>query len=226
MIVPIAGLLDAARLARVRSLLAAARFEDGRRTAGWAARGVKDNAQATPEDPATREAAALVREALLENAVFRAAALPRRLRPVMVARYAGAGAYGTHTDDALMGLAEPGGPMRADVSVTVFLAAPEEYAGGELVIEGTGGETAWKLEAGCALAYPATTLHRVAPVTGGERLVAVTWVESLVRDAAAREILFDLDTARRGVFAEGGDSATFRLLAKSHANLLRRWAET
>ncbi len=226
MIVPIAGVLDAETLARLRALLGAARFEDGRRTAGWHAREVKANEQAAAGDPAVREAGAMVSAALLANPVFRAAALPRRLRPVIFARYPGEGAYGAHTDDALMGLSEPGGPMRADVSVTVFLADPGAYGGGELVIEGMGGEAAYKLEAGCALAYPATTLHRVAPVTGGERLVAVTWAQSLVRDPAAREVLFDLDTARRGVFAEGGNSDTFRLLAKTHTNLLRRWAET
>jgi PKHD-type hydroxylase len=214
-IVPIAGVLDAEALARVRALLGAVRFEDGRRTAGWHAREVKANEQAAAADPATREAAAIV-----------AAALPRRLRPVLFARYPGEGAYGAHTDDALMGLAEPGGPTRADVSVTLFLAGPDTYRGGELVIEGTGGEAAYKLEAGCAIAYPATTLHRVEPVTAGERLVAVTWAQSLVRDAAAREILFDLDAARRAVFAKDGSGETFRLLAKTHANLLRHWAET
>jgi PKHD-type hydroxylase len=187
---------------------------------------VKANEQAAASHPATREAAGLVADALLRHPVFRAAVLPRRLRPVMFARYAGAGAYGAHTDDALMGLSDPEGPTRADVSVTVFLAPPESYAGGELVIEGSGGEAAYRLEAGCALAYPATTLHRVAPVTAGERLVAVTWAQSLVRDPAAREILFDLDLARRAVHAEAGDTETFRRLAKTHANLLRRWAET
>lgn len=225
MIVPIGGLLGAAELAEILALLARARFEDGRRTAGWHARAVKDNEQAAPGDPATREAAALVAAALLRHPVFRAAALPRRLRPVLFARYRGGGrAYGAHTDDALMGLGDPAGPTRADVAVTVFLADPAGYGGGELVIEGTGGEAAYKLEAGCAIAYPATTLHRVAPVASGERLVAVTWAQSLVRDPAAREILFDLDTARRAVFADAGDTEAFRLLSKSHANLLRRWA--
>jgi PKHD-type hydroxylase len=226
MIVPIGGVLDAGALARVRMLLGGARFVDGRRTAGWHARGVKENEQAAAEDPATREAAGVVSAALLANPVFRAAALPRRLRPVLFARYPGEGAYGAHTDDALMGLSDPAGPTRADVSVTVFVANPADYDGGELVMEGTGGEAAYKLEAGCALAYPATTLHRVAPVTAGERVVAVTWAQSLVRDPAAREILFDLDTARRVVFGKQGNDETFRLLAKTHANLLRRWAET
>jgi PKHD-type hydroxylase len=226
MIVPIANVFDPTALERVRALLGAARFEDGRRTAGWHARTVKVNEQAAADDRAAREAAGIVSAALLANAVFRAVALPRRLRPVLFARYPGEGTYGAHTDDALMGLSDPDGPTRADVSVTVFLADPDGYAGGELIIEDTGGEAAYKLDAGCALVYPATTLHRVAPVTAGERLVAVSWAQSLVRDPAARELLFDLDTARRAVFAREGDGQTFRLLAKSHANLLRRWAET
>ena len=171
------------------------------------------------------EAALSLIRALLGNAVFRAAALPRRLRPILFARYDGTGAYGAHVDDALMGLSAPEGPTRVDVSVTVFLVAPETYAGGELVIESTAGETAYKLDAGCALVYPATSLHRVEPVTSGVRLVGVTWAQSLVRDPAAREILFDLDTARRAVFAQSGDTETFRRLAKTHANLLRRWVE-
>lgn len=226
MIVPIQGVLDVDGLARVRALLDGVRFEDGRRTAGWHARAVKENEQAAGGHPDARAAAEEVAAALLRNPVYQAAALPRRLRPVLFARYPGEGAYGSHVDDALMGLSDPGGPTRADVSTTVFLAEPDSYAGGELVIESAAGEQAFKLGAGDAVVYPATTLHRVAPVTAGERLVAVTWAQSLVRDAADRELLFDLDQARRDVFARDGQSSTFRLLAKSYANLLRRFAET
>jgi PKHD-type hydroxylase len=221
----IGGLLDPATLAQVRALLAAARFADGRRTAGWHARLAKRNAQALAADPAAREAAGLVAAALLANPVLRAAALPRRLRPVVFARYGARDAYDTHVDDALMGLDDPAGPTRADVSVTVFLSPAEAHEGGELVLETTGGALSWRLSAGDAIAYPATTLHRVAPVTRGERLVAITWAQSLVRDPSAREVLFDLDSARRAIFEREGKSATFDLLAKSHANLLRRWAE-
>lgn len=226
MLVCIAPLLDRAALGKVRSLLEAARFAYGARTAGWHAREVKRNRQAGADDPAARQAGAIVSAALLDNAVFRAAVLPRRLRPVLFARYGAGEAYGAHVDDALMGAGEAGGPLRTDVAVTVFLAAPDAYAGGELVVEDAGGEQAVKLDAGAAVAYPATSLHRVAPVASGERLVAVTWAQSLVRDPAARGILFDLDTARRQVFAREGKGAAFDLIAKSHANLLRRWAET
>lgn len=226
MLVCIAGLLDADALGKVHALLGAARFADGARTAGWHARAVKANRQAEAQDPAAREAGALVSAALLADPVFRAAALPRRLRPVLFARYGEGEAYGAHVDDAVMGASDPGGPLRTDVAVTVFLAAPGEYGGGELVVEDAGGEQAFKLAAGDAVAYPATALHRVAPVLSGERLVAVTWAQSLVRDPSAREVLFDLDAARRDVWAREGKSRAFDLLAKSHANLLRRWAET
>jgi len=226
MIICIANMLDDARLGKLRALLAEARFTDGRATAGWHARLVKANAQASADHPATIQAASLVRDSLLAHPVFRAAALPRRLRPILFARYGAGQSYGAHVDDALMGGADdPGGPLRTDIAVTVFLGDPESYAGGELVIETTAGEQAFRLGAGQAVVYPATTLHRVAPVTEGERLVAVTWAQSLVRDPAAREVLFDLDAARRAVFEREGKSAAFDLIAKSHANLLRRWAE-
>ena len=222
MILCLSQILNAGQVARVASLLEGAAFEDGAGTAGWHARLVKANRQAVARHPATREAAALVSTALREHAVFRSAVLPRRIAPVLFARYGGGESYGTHVDDALMGEADP---LRSDVAVTIFLEDPAGYAGGELVIEDSAGEQEFKLNAGDAIAYPATSLHRVAAVTSGERRVAVTWVQSLVRDAGRREILFDLDTARRQVFDRDGKSGTFDLLAKSHANLLRRWAE-
>jgi len=222
MILGLSQILNAGQLARVEALLEGAEFEDGAGTAGWHARLVKANRQAVGRHPAAREAAALVRAALREHPVFRAAVLPRRIAPPLFARYGGGESYGTHVDDALMG----SDFLRSDVAVTVFLAEPESYAGGELVIEDSSGEQAFRLGAGDAIAYPATSLHRVASVTSGERRVAVTWVQSLVRDAGQREILFDLENARQQVFSREGKSATFDLLAKSHANLLRRWAES
>ncbi|MDB5411840.1 MAG: Fe2+-dependent dioxygenase [Rubritepida sp.] len=225
MMLCLSNMLDIDLRAQLAVLLAAADFADGAGTAGWHARLVKTNRQAVLRHPATRQAAALVSAALRDHPVFRAAVQPRRIAPPLFARYATGEAYGPHVDDALMGLADPAGPLRSDVAVTVFLAAPESYDGGDLIIEDSSGEQAFKLAAGDAIAYPATSLHRVAPVTAGERQVAVTWVQSLVRDAAKREILFDLDTARQHLFAKEGKSATFDLLAKSHANLLRRWAE-
>jgi PKHD-type hydroxylase len=226
MIICIANLLTPDALCKLRDLLEGARFADGKATAGWHARLVKHNEQAIAPHTATQEAAAMVAAALRGNEVFRSAVLPRRLRPILFARYGEGRAYGAHVDDALMGLDDPAGPVRTDVAGTVFLAAADAYDGGELVIESTAGEQAFKLGAGDAIAYPATTLHRVEPVPRGVRLVAVTWVQSLVRDPAAREVLFDLDAARRAVFERKGKSPAFDLIAKSHANLLRRWAES
>lgn len=222
MILCLSQILNPEQRAGIDALLDGAEFLDGKETAGWHARLVKANRQAAPRQPAVREAAALVEAALRAHAVFRSAVLPRRLAPLLFARYGESEAYGAHVDDALMG----SDALRSDVAVTVFLAEPASYGGGELVIEDSAGEQAFKLGAGDAIAYPATSLHRVAPVTSGERRVAVTWVQSLVRDAGKREILFDLDTARRQIFEREGKGATFDLLAKSHANLLRRWAES
>jgi PKHD-type hydroxylase len=127
--------------------------------------------------------------------------------------------YGAHVDDALME------GMRTDVAFTLFLSEPASYAGGELAIESPAGEEAFKLAAGALVAYPATSLHRVQAVTRGSRLAAVGWARSFVRDAARRELLFDLDTARHQMFARDGKSAHFDLVSKSLANLLRMWAE-
>jgi PKHD-type hydroxylase len=218
LIVCIPAILSPAELDEARARAAEARFVDGQTTAGWHARQVKRNEQAAGDDTLPR----LVERALQRNEVFRAAALPRRLAQPLVARYRPGMTYGAHVDNAIMGETNP---LRSDIAVTVFLAAPDSYAGGELVIESTGGEQEVKLEAGAAVLYPATTLHRVTAVTAGERLVAVTWVQSLVRDAARREVLFELDAARREIFATSGKTPVFDRLAKSYANLLRMWAE-
>lgn len=221
MILCLANVLTEEDLAAVVRVFDRAPNRDGRTTAGWHARLVKDNRQLDPGDPAVAEARDRVRAALRRHEVFQAAVLPRHVRPPLFAFYEPGMGYGAHVDDALMG--DP--PVRSDVSVTVFLAPPESYDGGELVLETSAGDQAYKLGAGQALIYPSTTLHRVEPVTRGRRAVAVTWVQSLVRDAAQREILFDLDTARRDVFKKDGKTPTFDLLSKTYANLLRRWSE-
>lgn len=218
----LAGVLDADALQAVRAALAGAAFADGSSTAGWHAAKVKHNEQATHEVAAQR-----VHQALMNHALFVAAALPARLRSPLFSRYTSGMAYGRHMDDALMAVSGSPSALRADLAVTVFLSDPASYDGGELVIEGPGGTSAYKLEPGQALVYPATTLHRVAEVTRGERLAAVLWVQSLVRDGSRREILFDLDTARRGLWDKANQAATpeFDLVSKTYANLLRAWSE-
>ena len=222
MILCIADILAAADLAAVRQAVDEGAFADGRKTAGWHARAVKNNEQLASPSPAVREADARIAAALGGNDVFRAAVQPRAIRPFLFSRYGEGMEYGPHVDDAIMGSETR---ARSDVSVTVFLNDPSEYEGGELVIELAGGEQAYKLPAGHAIAYPSTTLHRVAKVARGMRLVAVTWVQSLVRSAEDREILFDLDVARRAVFQLHGKTREFDLIAKSYANLLRKWSD-
>jgi len=214
----IGNVLSADDLAAVRAALARARFVDGRATAGFAARLVKNNRQAA-NDRKLDTIRKLVAERIMGNEVFRLAVRPKALTPLLFSRYEPGMNYGSHVDDALMD------GLRTDVSFTLFLAEPASYDGGELAIESASGEDAVKLAAGGLVAYPSTALHHVAPVTRGERLAAVGWARSFIRDAARRELLFDLDTARRTMFAERGKSAEYDLVSKSLANLLRMWAE-
>jgi PKHD-type hydroxylase len=213
------SVLPAPVLDQVRAALAAARFVDGATTAGWHARLVKANRQADAADPRTAAAKTAVLDQLKSNALFQMAVRPRRMGPLLFSRYEPGMDYGTHVDDAIMGEA------RSDVSFTLFLSAPEDYDGGALVIESTAGEQSFKLPAGALVLYPSTTLHRVEPVTKGARLACAGWAQSLVRRPDRRELLFDLDTARMGLFRQHGKTAEFDLLSKSVANLLRDWAE-
>ncbi len=215
----IANVLPADEIATIVATLQNARFVDGRATAGFAARAVKNNRQAEGADRSLATARELIAQRILGNETFQLAARPKALSPLLLARYEPGMQYGSHVDDALMN------GMRTDVAFTLFLSDPESYAGGELVIESAAGEDAIKLPPGALVAYPATSLHRVNAVTHGVRLAAVGWAKSLIRDAARRELLFDLDTARRRMFAQSGKSAEFDLISKSFANLLRMWAE-
>lgn len=215
----IGDILTAEDLGEIREVLGRVRFVDGRETAGFAARQVKDNRQADARDPALDAAREMVAKRILQNELFRIAVRPKRLSALLFSRYEPGMAYGSHVDDALMA------GMRTDVAFTLFLEEPDQYDGGELVIESPGGEDAIKLPAGAMVAYPATTLHHVAQVTRGRRHVIAGWARSLIRDAAQRELLFDLDTARRAIYAREGKSREFDLMSKSLANLLRMWAE-
>ncbi len=213
----IGNVLTAAEIKTVLAALKGARFADGRATAGFAARLVKKNEQA--EGRSLETIRKLVAERILAHEVFRLAVRPKALSPIMLSRYEKGMHYGSHVDDALMD------GMRTDVAFTLFLSDPKSYAGGELIIESAAGEDAVKLPAGSLVAYPATTLHRVADVTRGVRFAAVGWARSFVRDPAQRELLFDLDTARRQMFARDGKTAEFDLISKSFANLMRMWVE-
>jgi PKHD-type hydroxylase len=213
----IGNVLSAEEVDLVRATLAQATFVDGRETAGFAARQVKNNRQA--DGRKTETVRKLVEERILAHEVFALAVRPKALTPILFSRYEPGMRYGSHVDDPLMQ------GLRTDVSFTLFLSDPESYDGGELVIEGASGEDAVKLAAGSLIAYPSTTLHHVAEVTRGERFAAVGWARSYVRDGAQRELLFELDTARRQLFRREGKSAEYDLVSKSLANLVRMWVD-
>ena len=218
MLMRIADLLDGQTLAEIVETLKSATFSDGRATAGWHARLVKNNQQAG-NDAAVAALRDELARTIMGNALFRMWARPKALTPLILSRYEPGMNYGSHVDDALMN------GMRTDVSFTLFLSDPDSYDGGGLVIETTAGEEVVKLPAGHMVAYPSTTLHRVEEVTRGERLAAVGWARSFVRENDRRELLFDLETARRSMFAREGKSAEFDLVSKAATNLLRMWAQ-
>jgi PKHD-type hydroxylase len=193
-------------------------FEDGSGTAGWRARERKRNLQAV-DAPLVAGALRKVEGALAANELFQSAAHPKAILGLLLSRYEPGMAYGPHIDDAMIG------GQRADLSFTLFLSEPESYDGGELLIERTEGEHGFKLPAGHLLLYPATTLHRVAPVTRGSRLAAVGWVRSLVREEAQRELLFELDEAIALLRLGGDRERAMDLVLKARSNLLRRWLD-
>jgi PKHD-type hydroxylase len=214
----VGGVLSAVEAAVLYETAQSLTFDDGSKTAGRFAREVKANDQAAPS--AEREAIFdKVRAALAGNAAFASAARPKAISPLILSRYRVGQTYGLHVDDAMMQ------GLRTDLSFTLFLAPPDTYAGGELMVEDAYETRAIKLAAGDMILYPSGTLHRVAPVTSGARIAVVGWVQSLIRDFGQREILFDLDRAVETAHAEGGKSALFDTLAKTRSNLIRMWAE-
>ena len=210
--------LDAEEAARICAGLGEAPFRDGKLTAGPAARKVKSNAQADSSDERVRSFAGVVRGALERSEVFRLYARPARWSKLLFSRYAPGDAYGMHADDATMA-AEDGGRLRTDLSFTLFLSPPDAYQGGALVVDGLDGEREVKLPAGGVVLYPTGALHRVEPVTAGERVACVGWIQSLVRRADERELLFDLGRVRASL----PDGEARLLLDKSIGNLLRLW---
>ena len=230
MLLHIPGVLDREQVAAMRAALDGADWVDGRQTVGAQGAQVKRNRQLAEESPLRLELGAQVLAALARNPLYFAAVLPLRTLPPRFNRYEGGGEYGFHVDGAVMALpAAPGEPatsLRSDVSCTLFLAGPDEYDGGELVIDDTYGEHAVKLPAGDLIVYPSSSLHRVAPVTRGARVAAFFWVQSLVRDQARRQLLLDLDTSIQELTRSGAERGPLLRLTGLYHNLLRRWSET
>ena len=210
----------------LREAVLAAEWIDGSATSGAGATSVKRNRQLPEEGAATQAAQAKVTAALTGNAAFLSAALPHSVFPPLFNRYAGGEEFGLHVDNAIRFHGPTGARIRTDLSATLFLTDPAEYDGGELEIEGAFGTLSYKLPAGHMLLYPSTSLHRVTPVTRGERVSSFFWLQSLVADHAAREMLYDLDQSVQTLSAERGkaDREVLRLTALYH-NLVRRWAE-
>lgn len=217
MILTLSDILPPQAIAAHHSALAEDPFEPGAATAGWHAKGVKHNEQS--QGPAAQAVINAVRKALMANTVFMAAARPKAFVRVLASRYRPGMSYGRHVDDALMG------GLRTDLSFTMFLSDPDSYDGGELVIEGHGGDSAIKLPAGGLVLYPTTSLHRVAEVTRGERVAVIGWVRSFVRNSEQRETLFDLDQLVATLRAQQADRPLMDQLAKVRNTLTRMWAE-
>ena len=228
MLLHIKGVLDADELREARTVLAGAHWGDGRATAGVQSAQAKNNEQLPQDGEATRALQRIVLGGLNRHATFFSAALPRRVFPPLFNRYAGAAnAFGNHVDNAVRFVPGTAGErVRTDVSCTLFLNEPESYDGGELAVEDTFGTQRIKLPAGDMVLYPGTSVHRVEPVTRGERLASFFWVESMVRSDEARRLLFDMDTHLMRLRTSVGeaDPAVIGLTGSYH-NLLRMWAD-
>jgi PKHD-type hydroxylase len=223
MLLTVPGVLKPDEVRLAREWLAGARFADGRASAGAAARRVKRNEEAERGAGGLERLDEMVMGNLARHPVYRSGALPLHAATPLYIRYAPGMEYGEHLDDPIMG---SGGVLyRSDVAVTVFLSAPGEYDGGELAIRGAQGEQRVKLPAGDAVLYPAGTLHHVSPVTRGERLVAVTWVQSIVRDPARRELLYGLNLAREKLLSQAPEAEETAQVNAAYMNLIRMWSD-
>jgi PKHD-type hydroxylase len=225
MIARLPALLDAPQVAAIGALLEEASWEDGRVTAGFQSARVKHNLQLAQDSAAARQAGETIVRALERHPEFISAALPHQVYPPLFNRYDPGMSFGAHVDNAVRQIPGSAHRLRIDVAATLFLSPPEDYDGGELIIEVTFDTHEVKLAAGDMVLYPASSLHRVQPVTRGARVAAFFWVQSMVRDDGARALLYEMDTAIRELTATGADGSALLRLTACYHNLLRRWAE-
>lgn len=226
MLLHIKAVLAAGEVAQTRQALAELAFDDGRATAGQQSAAAKNNLQLDEAAPGARRLGEQVLRAVSASPRFISAALPARIYPPLFNRYGPGMAFGDHVDNAIRVSPVSGGAYRTDLSATLFLSDPDAYDGGELIIGGLGAPSGVKLPAGDLLLYPSSTVHRVAPVTRGERWASIFWVQSMVAGADRRDLLFDLDQAIAG--ARGGlgdDHAAAVALVGVYHNLVRLWAQ-
>ena len=223
MLITIPNILDKERLDFIIRTLEKSKFVDGTLSAGMAAKRVKNNEELEASEQQMQQLNNLVMGSLIQHEEFKAAAIPFRVAAPYYARYTKGMAYGDHVDDPIMG--SGGQQYRSDISTTVFLNDPTEYDGGELVITTSFGEQKVKLPAGSAVVYPSSSLHHVAEVTKGTRLVAVTWAQSMIRDPAKRELLYTLNQARESLLKNRPEEAETKQVDVSYVNLFRMWSE-
>ena len=225
MLLHIDSVLSAEEAAQFRSALEQADWVDGRVTAGYQSGRVKHNLQMPEDHPLARDLSGRILTALEQNPLFMGAALPARVFPPLFNMYQGGQSFGTHVDNAIRQLRGTGHRIRTDLSATLFLTNPEDYDGGELMIEDTYGTQSVKLPAGHMVLYPSTSLHHVRPVTRGARISSFFWIQSMVRSDAQRTLLFDLDLAVQRMSADNPDHPSAVQLTGVYHNLIRMWAD-
>lgn len=225
MLLHVPNVLTAEQVAECRRQLDAADWVDGRVTAGHQSAKAKDNAQLPEDSPVARQLGQLILSALERHPLFVAGALPLKIFPPLFNRYASGQSFGNHVDNAMRKVRSTQDWVRTDISATLFLAQPSEYDGGELMIDDTFGSHAVKLPAGDLVLYPATSLHRVQPVTRGARIASFFWIQSMVRADGERTLLFDLDLAIQRLGSDVPDHPALVQLTGVYHNLLRRWAD-
>ncbi len=225
MLLAIPDVLTTEQIGQARQVLETAPWVDGRVTAGHQSARTKDNMQIPEDHPAARQLGDMILDALGRNALFISAALPLRVFPPLFNRYAGGQSFGTHVDNAIRQVTGTPHRIRTDLSATLFFAHPDEYDGGELVVEDTYGTHTAKLPAGHMILYPATSLHHVRPVTRGARVSSFFWIQSMIRDDAQRTMLFDLDRATQRLSRDVPDHPSTVEFTGIYHNLLREWAE-
>ena len=226
MLLQIPTVLDAGQVAECRKALETAEWTDGKATAGYLSSRVKDNVQLPEGSPAARKLGDMILDAIDKNQLFISAALPLKVVTPLFNRYAGGQSYGGHIEGAVRPVYGTPHRVRTDLSATLFLSPPQEYDGGELVIGDGTAPRRIKLPAGDMVLYPGTSVHRVEPVTRGARIAAFFWTQSMVRDEAKRDILFELDTALQQLGRDTPGHPSLVQIAGCYHNLLRLWSDT
>ncbi|AOE87053.1 Fe2+-dependent dioxygenase [Pseudomonas sp. TCU-HL1] len=225
MLLHIPGIFTTDEAARIREALEQAEWVDGKATAGYQSAKAKHNQQLAEGAPLAHEISTAMLQRLWNNPLFMSAVLPNKVYPPLFNRYSGGGTFGYHIDNAIRAIKGSPEQVRTDVSATLFFSDPASYDGGDLVIQDTYGEHRVKLAAGDLVIYPASSLHKVEPVTRGARLASFFWVQSMIREDSQRTLLFEMDQAIQSLARDVPDHPSLVQLTGNYHNLLRRWAE-